>query len=194
MSETVPVLTRAERVVAGSAAVVLVTALLGTSYADTPPTETASVTLAAVVPSFAPSPSPHPVLLGPTIVAMVDRLVTAGCGIRQQVFAVGDQNALARILTSVTAGYNAYFFALVGKHFRDQGRKRCLAGPARGNVADTDRLGSKIVHAKKAAVVECVPHRYTEAVEPAKWREWIHQRSRKFFSIGLPASVKIDSG
>ena len=65
MPENVCVLTRVEKAVAGAAAAVLLTGLLGTSYADTPPAPTAPVRLAADEPSPSPSPAPSQRVMGP---------------------------------------------------------------------------------------------------------------------------------
>ena len=66
MPENVCVLTRVEKAVAGAAAAVLLTGLLGTSYADEPAATArpAALTTGPVAPS--PSPAPSPAVAGPT--------------------------------------------------------------------------------------------------------------------------------
>jgi hypothetical protein len=58
-------LTRTERLVACAAAGVLVTALLGTSYADVAPPASTPVRLEAAAPSPSPSAAPLPPVIGP---------------------------------------------------------------------------------------------------------------------------------
>src|SRR4051812_48767667 len=65
MPENVYVLTRVEKGIAGAAAAVLLTGLIGTSYADTPPAPPAPVALTAAQPSPTPTPQPSPRLVGP---------------------------------------------------------------------------------------------------------------------------------
>ena len=94
MSETVYVLTRVEKAVAGAAAAVLLTGLLGTSYADEPAAPEVPVALTAgpVTPSASPSPTapvagppaPKPVVRKKKVVARVPKPVPpavpqAGC-------------------------------------------------------------------------------------------------------------------
>ena len=58
-------LTRVEKAVAGAAAAVLLTGLLGTSYADEPAPQPAPVTLVAEPAPPSPSPAPSPAVAGP---------------------------------------------------------------------------------------------------------------------------------
>jgi hypothetical protein len=59
------VLTRVEKGIAGAAAAVLLTGLLGTSYADAGPTPAAKVALTADEPAPSPSPAASPKVVGP---------------------------------------------------------------------------------------------------------------------------------
>lgn len=123
-----------------------------------------------------------------------DRFIATGFGIGKYGGAISNDYSLGGVAAAIATGQDANSLAAFDEHPGNESDYRRLSGSAGGDVPDADRGRTEVVGRKPSAVVKRVAEPGSCRIRPTEWRKCIHQSSRKFRSIVLPCSVRMDSG
>lgn len=124
----------------------------------------------------------------------LDRFVAACSGIGKNVVSIRNKNPFTWIIPAVAARKDTNLFAALDKYFSDHCDQRRLSGPAGSKVTNAYRPNAKRIAFHDIAVVQQVPQIHELSIKEAKWWKENHRIARKFLSIVMPCSVRIDSG